>query len=291
MKYFGKTGALLYVLLIGCNESQPTTQAVYRDVVEAVYASATVYAGDELSIVSMTDGRLELVMVQDGDKVNQGDLLFRLENDKQQAKLAAARKAVENAEKNAAANSAYRRELVAQKNALWARYENDSIQYNRLNNLWNQQIGKQQEVDRAYTSLQLSRADYQQLQTKLQRMDDQLTASLQDAKAQYTAALDEVKWVEIKATANGQIYDVYKLNGDFVRRGELLATLGSGDAASLQLKVDESDIRFIKPGQQLLVKLDIWPDTVLKAHITRIYSRLNKKEQAFRVDARFDTAF
>jgi hypothetical protein len=70
-----------------------------------------------------------------------------------------------------------------------------------------------------------------------------------------------------------------------------LATLGSGDAASLQLKVDESDIRFIKPGQQLLVKLDIWPDTVLKAHITRIYSRLNKKEQAFRVDARFDTAF
>lgn len=276
---------------MGCSESQETTQAVYKDVVEAVYASATVYAGDELSIVAMTDGRLDAVLVQDGAQIKQGDLLFRLDNERQQTKLAAAQKAVDNAQKNQAVNSAFRRELEAQKKAAWARYENDSVQYQRLKNLWAQQIGVQADLDRAYMLFQASKADYQQLLTKLQRLDDQLLAALNDARAQYAAASEELKWVEIKAPANGLIYDVFKIKGDFVRRGELLATLGSGQEASLQLKVDESDIRFVKLGQQVLVKLDIWPDSILKANVSRIYSRLNKKEQAFRVDARFEKAF
>jgi multidrug efflux pump subunit AcrA (membrane-fusion protein) len=67
-----------------------------------------------------------------------------------------------------------------------------------------------------------------------------------------------------------------------------LAVLGASGATLLKLKVDEADIRKIKVGQQVLVRLDILPDSIFEARVSRVYPRLNRKEQAFTVDAVFN---
>jgi len=72
-----------------------------------------------------------------------------------------------------------------------------------------------------------------------------------------------------------------------VRLGDQLALVGSGTRLFVQLSVDESDFGRIHPGQTVLLKADVYPDKTFDARITKIYPKLNRADQSFRVDAEF----
>jgi multidrug efflux pump subunit AcrA (membrane-fusion protein) len=83
------------------------------------------------------------------------------------------------------------------------------------------------------------------------------------------------------------VYEVYKDPGEVVRPGDQLALVGSGTKLYAQLAVDESDFSRIRPGQDVIIKTDIYPDKIFKARVRKIYPKLNRADQSFRVDAEF----
>jgi HlyD family secretion protein len=72
-----------------------------------------------------------------------------------------------------------------------------------------------------------------------------------------------------------------------VRRGEAVALLGNPNNVYLQLAVDETDFAKLKVNQEIVLKMDAYGDKVFKAKVTKIYPKLNKIDQSFRVDADF----
>jgi len=75
--------------------------------------------------------------------------------------------------------------------------------------------------------------------------------------------------------------------GELVRKGEAVALLGNANGVYMQLAVDETDFAKLRIGQQVLVKMDAYGDRVFKAQVSKIYPKLNKIDQSFRVDADF----
>ena len=83
------------------------------------------------------------------------------------------------------------------------------------------------------------------------------------------------------------VYDILKERGEAVRRGEPLALLGDAKKFYAKLLVDELDIARIKKDMEVLIRLDYEKKKICKARIVKVYPKLNKEDQSFRVDAEF----
>ncbi len=276
------------LLFYGCGQKEDTIKPVNRTVIEAVYAAATLTPVEESELLAMSEGVMSRILVSEGDEVKAGQLLFEIRSVTQEARLAAATNALALARKQTSSQSTLLAESVAQLENARARFVNDSVQWERFKNLSLQQIGAKADFDKVSLAYTTSRNEYRNAGTRYERLKEQLRLELAQAESNYAAASEELRNYQVKADRDGFVYELLKETGDVVRRGELLAVLGSGEAAYLQLKVDEGDIRLVKVGQKVMVKLDIMPDSIFKAVVTKVYPRLNRREQAFRVDARFE---
>jgi multidrug efflux pump subunit AcrA (membrane-fusion protein) len=138
---------------------------------------------------------------------------------------------------------------------------------------------------------QLSKAEWERLQSQLAQTRNRLQAEQSRAEAQLRIQASEQGNYQVLSDTDGMLFEIYRKEGELVRKGEPIAMLGSADNCYLQLSIDELDIAKIKIGQEVLVAIDIYPDQFFKANIAKIYPLMNAKEQAFRVDAQFQAPF
>ena len=133
---------LFFVLCVfsffpGCKERK-VVQPQIRQLTEAVYASGTLVPEQEYKVVSAIDGFLESALVKEGDSVKKGQLLFKLNNDNQQAQVRAAAELVSKTLPVTAGNSPAMLEIENRLSAARIRLENDRRQYERYKNLFEQ---------------------------------------------------------------------------------------------------------------------------------------------------------
>lgn len=281
------TGAAFLTLLTACNRNGEGIHPAYKELTEAVYASGSIYPRNEYKVFATADGILLRRLVDEGDSVKRGQLLFELEGVAQDARSAAAANIYRQSEANLGSNSPVLAELEAQVRTARTRLQNDSVNYARFRDLYEQNATSKAELERAQLALQTSRNDYQARQSALRRTRNQLYVDLQNSRSQYVASRQDDRNTRVTSFVAGKIYEVNKEPGEMVRRNDQLALIGSGQKVYAQLAVDESDFGKLRTGQEVLVKADVYPDKVFKARITKIYPKLNRVDQSFRVDADF----
>lgn len=279
---------LIFTLLQACNADEEQFMPERRTVVEAVYASATMNPAAEVELVALAEGTLITCFVQEGDMVEVGQPLFEIRNTVQQARLQAAADALKLAQTNAAKQSPLLREQEVLLENAKARYLNDSIRWERYAKLAKSEIGTKMDYEKAELAFQTSKNEWLNVLLRYQRLQDQTKQEKLQAEAAHAAAMEEMRNYKLISDRKAMVFDVLKEKGDMVRRGEMLAVLGAGESTQLKLKVDEADIQKIKLGQKVIVRLDILPDSIFEAKISRINPRLNRKEQAFTVEAVFE---
>jgi multidrug efflux pump subunit AcrA (membrane-fusion protein) len=76
-----------------------------------------------------------------------------------------------------------------------------------------------------------------------------------------------------------------KDKGELVKKNELIAVVGNDRTFYLQLNVDELDIRRVKVGQDVAVKIDAYGERVFQATVSKIYPMVNQQQQSLHVDA------
>ena len=92
----------------------------------------------------------------------------------------------------------------------------------------------------------------------------------------------------IRSFVNGKVYEVYKEPGEVVQAWVInWHWWAVASELFAQLAVDESDFGRIRAGQEVVLKADVYPDKVFKARVSKIYPKLNRTDQSFRVDAEF----
>ncbi|TAE21047.1 MAG: HlyD family efflux transporter periplasmic adaptor subunit [Cytophagales bacterium] len=277
----------LLTVLTACNRSTEGIAPTYRDLTEAVYASGSVYPRSEYTVTADATGVLQQRLVNEGDSIRKGQLLFVLESTVENAQQQAAATALRQAQANLNTNSPVLAELEAQVRNARTRLANDSVNYVRFRDLYAQNATSRAELERAELNVTLARNTLRAQQNTLQRSRNQIQVDVAQNRSQLVASEVAGRNTRVRSFVDGKVYEVFKDPGEVVRPGDQLALVGSGSKVYAQLSVDESDFGRIRRGQEVVIKADVYPDKVFNARVVKIYPKLNRTDQSFRVDAEF----
>ena len=279
---------ILFTLLgASCKRDTGGTSPAFKELTEAVYASGNVYPRNEYTVTADATGILQQRLINEGDSIHKNQLLFVLESATEDARQQAAANAYRQARANLGANSPVLAELEAQTRNARTRVANDSVNYNRFRELYGQNATSRAELERAELNYTLSRNNLRAQTNTLQRSRDQIRLDVANNRSQLVTSEVAGRNTRVRSFVDGKVYEVYKEPGEVVKPGEQLALVGSGSQLFAQLSVDESDFGRIRIGQEVILKADVYPDKVFKARVSKIYPKLNRTDQSFRVDAEF----
>ncbi|MDO3628062.1 efflux RND transporter periplasmic adaptor subunit [Mucilaginibacter sp. BT774] len=277
---------LLLTLIISCSNVH-TIHPVRKDIVETVYASGKVMADSEYTVYALSPGTVVKKLVKEGDAVKKGQLLYVINNTAPAAKLDAANITYEKARENVSSRSRILTDLrLAMQNAN-IKFRNDSLQYFRLKNLWNQNVGTKSTLDNAETQYHISSNEKKSAQEKYYSTVNDLNISLKNAQSSVASARNDLNNFMIRAESNGTVYQMMKEKGEAVKANEAVVLIGKSTDRLIKLSVDQQDINLVQPGQQVLLKTDATGDKIYNAKVVRVYPTMNEADQTFRVDAIF----
>jgi HlyD family secretion protein len=223
-----------------------------RDLVATVTASGKIQPKRKVDISADVSGRVIQLAVEEGQWVNRGDLLLRIDPSQYEA-------AVQQAQAGVAQNRA--REAQARAQLLKAQAdERRAVQLAQGRDLISTQ-----EVDNAHTQAQVAQADLQSARF-----------AIQQAEAVLAQARDNLRKTTISAPMSGR---VVRLNihegetaiiGTMNNPGSLLLTVADPSAMEAKVKVDETDVPAISVGDSARLRIDAFPGQTFTGTVTRI---------------------
>ncbi|MBN8670335.1 MAG: HlyD family efflux transporter periplasmic adaptor subunit [Chitinophagales bacterium] len=280
---------LLAALVSSCGSKETEIHPEKKMLTSAVYASGSLVPEEEYKVISSVDGYLVQALVKEGDTVHKGQLMFAISNDVRNAQVQGAEALVKRTMPGVVDNAPVFRELQGKLDVARIRMQQDSLQYQRYKNLFEQNAISKSNYEKYYLQYQSSLKDYQSLKQNVEQQHISANLQLQQAENSLMVAAAQSEVGKLKSFVNGVVYDVYKKEGDLINPNQAIALVGAGKMYA-KLMVDEDDLDKVYAGQQVLITMDAFPEKVFKAHISKVYPLLSKVEQSFRVDAQLDDA-
>lgn len=259
-----------------------TVAQVETSIVDRVMeVSGTVEALELIPITSEATGlQIQEILVDEGSKVTQGQVLAKLKDDTVQAEYSQAKAAVDGAKARLAELQAGSRdeevarakERVNSAIAGVAQAQSDlelvskrvernrnlqaegAISRDRLDEINNQERISQANLDRAEANLQEANQQLKELKTGARpEVINQAKAELAKAQGQLQYASVQLNNTVIKAVANGVIAERNAKVGDLTSPAQTLFTIIENGSLELRLQVPETDLSKISPGQTVKV--------------------------------------
>lgn len=185
---------------------------------------------DEVIVSSQIQGRLQRLLVREGDTVTNGELLAQIQSQEQQASL----DFYKSSEQQAAA------QLIQAR----ADLENASLNYHRIEGLYSNKVESVEAYDQARTTYDAARAKVESIESLIQA-----------SRAQEEKARVQLGYTEIRAPINGIVDTRVALQGEVVNPGEAIVTLINQDDLWVRADVPETYIDQIRIGDTLTVTL------------------------------------
>jgi membrane fusion protein, macrolide-specific efflux system len=275
----------LSAMLSSCNAPE-TISAQQIAIVDAVFASGLIIMENEYQVTANSEGYLVAANIQEGDSVNVGMPLFQLSSEVQNEQLSSAQATYQDALQNMKENSPQQSQLRLQIEQAKAQLEIDSANYRRFQNLSKTGAVSQQEFERAKVQYENSSRQVDILQKSLNDLVEKLKLNLKNAETQLNIQKENSSDYYLTSFINGMVLQVYKNQGDLVRRGETIARIGGGKPL-VKLFIAEEDIDKIKEGQLATISLNTRNDALLDARISKIYPAFDEQQQSFICEAAF----
>ena len=224
-----------------------------RDLVATVTASGNVRATRKVDISSDISARVSELLIEEGDDVEEGQVLLRLDPTRYQAAL-----------DRSMANLSQAQSQVAQSRANFLRAE---TQARRMAQIW------------ASDSLLVSRQDVENAQTDLEIQSSMLDAStfgVSQSEAAVEEARDQLSKTVIIAPMTGRVTRLNVEQGETVivgtmnNPGSLVLTVSDLSVMEVVLEVDETDVPEIMLGDYATVELDAFPEMEFPGYVTQI---------------------
>lgn len=278
---------LMFILLISCDSKDDRIHPERTNLTESVYASATVQPDSLYKVYAAVSGLLDDILVEEGDTVTRGEPLVKIVNTNSSLSSENAKLSYELAKSNYSGNSAILKTLEEEIAAARMKLSNDSVNYCRQKNLWDQQIGTKAEYDTRKLVYDLSKNTLVRLENNYSRTKKELETQIQQAGNQYKSALVTTGDFTVKSKINGTVYSIFKNPGELVNTLEPIATVGSSDDFIIELLIDEVDVVKVRKTQEVIVSLDAYSNQVFTATISRILPEKDMRNQTFTVEAIF----
>lgn len=242
----------------------------------------------QVSLAFETAGRIQSLSVQEGDRVQKGQVLAELNTDSLtiQAQQAQAQLQVQQQTLNEQAAGNRPEEITQAKakvQSAQAQFENADKQYQRLAVLNNSSLGQavsKQEVDAAKSTMKTAEAALRESEANLQlllkgvRKEDR-----EAAKAQYDstkASLDLIKYQiaqsELRSPVDGVVRARLQEVGDMTTSSKSVYTIALTDPKWVRVYASETELGQIKMGSTATILRDSQPDQPITGKIGYISS-------------------
>ncbi len=280
--------ALLAIILVaGCKPKFDEAIPKQGPVTEAVFASGSIEPKDAYTLTALFDGFIQKSLVTENDLVKDGQMLFQLDNRQQHTQVNIAKTNVEYARINSAGNSPTLTQIKAQITAARAKMQTDSMSLSRYEHLYTSNSVSKQDLDNARLNYQSSLSNYQAALENYKATENKVNQDYNVSRSQLENAEAGNQYYNLFAIGPSKVYQIFKKQGDLVRKGEQVAQLGNPDSIVINLDIDEGSIARVQPGQQVLVELNTEKNKTYEARISKVYPHFNETSQSYKVEARF----
>jgi HlyD family secretion protein len=247
---------------------------------------------EEIRVSSQLSGRLKKVYVEEGDRVQRGQVLAEIENDDYRARVAAteAELAQREAELRRTVNGARaqeRQEAHASMQAAKAVLDNSKSEAERRRGLADRNVISRDEAERYERAYQVAGAQYEQAEQHFALIDadarEEDRAHAEAAAATARAQLAETRaFLEksyIRAPINGVILRKLRHDGESVSTqfDSPVITMADDSVLRVRLDVDESDVSKLQVGQRAYVTAEAYGTHKFWGRVIRVGRILGKK--------------
>ena len=279
---------ILILLFQNCANKQETIQPLKQDLTESVYSSVTIQPDSLYKVYSIVAGILEKNSVEEGDMVVKNQPILQIINNTPKINTQNAKLSLDLARDNYKGSAAILSSIEDEILAAELQFQNDSTNYFRQKNLWEQNIGSKAEFDSRKLKYQLSSNSLKLSKSKYSRTKNELRTALKQAENNYRTSLINTKDFTITSKINGKVYSLEKEPGEIVSNIEPLASIGSASKFVIELLVDEEDIVKISLNQEVIITLDAYKGSVFNGKVSKIFPKKDERNQTFVVEALFE---
>lgn len=280
----------LITLFFGACSKNPEIKPKYQDIQELVFASGQIEWDDNYNLTAQTEGVLTQVDFEAGDTVQKGKILAVIDNKSNQVNQETAREQLRIANLNVQANApallALEQNILAAEN----KYLQDQKQADRYERLQKNNIGTRVEYENAQLAAKNAWANWQSLKKQYQQLLQQARQQQIASQGQYKNNQIQESYNQVRVLEDGVVVKKMKNNGDYVRKGDVVAVVGNARKILAVLNVDENSIAKIKLGQKVYVQLNTQKGRVYPAAIAEILAAFDANSQSFICKARFNEA-
>lgn len=276
------------LFLIGCTSKKDGINPEELPIVEAVYASAVIEPASFYRANASAAGVIDKRFVSEGDTVKEGDVIFQLVDDNSKLSEQSAQLSYSLAQRNLKGDATILTELNNEIQVAKLKLLNDSVNFFRQKELLNKGIGTQLEYDSRLLAYDVSKKQYITLLKRRKRTEDELNINLDQAKNALSSSVVRAGDYALRSRMNGMVYAVFKEQGEYVSMQETVAIIGERNNFIISMSVDEVDIGRLRIGQQVMLRLEAFPDQLFYAQVSKIHPKMDEKSQTFRVEASFN---
>ena len=229
-----------------------------------------------IDIVPEVSGQVAAVAVSNGQVVERGNLLARIDPRPFQLKVDRARAALDLATQNVGAGSAAIEVAVAKLAAERINLENVNVQTMRMLELESSGVLSKARADNARATLDGARSAVAAAAADLERARRELgdegtdNPQIRDAVAALGEANLTLEWAELRAPARGIVVDLDVTNGVFARAGSPLLTFASFEEVWVEAYMKENNIANIDIGDSAEIVLDLYPGRIFNGVVASI---------------------
>jgi len=234
-------------------------------------ASGYVVARRQATVAAEVTGKLVEVNVEEGQRVEQGDVLARLDDATEQAQLDLAWARLRAAESALAETR--------------ARLDNARKSLVRQRDLKQRDLTSQADVDLATTEVETLRA-------RLANLREQVLVAEREVAVQ-AQRIDELVIrapfsgvVIARAAQAGEMVSPISAGGGFTRTG--ICTIVDMDSLEIEVDVNEAYIDRVEAGQPVVATLDAYPDLEIPARVKAVVPAADRQKATVRVRVAFE---
>jgi HlyD family secretion protein len=246
------------------HKSVDTDIVVRRSLIETVSASGKLQPESEVKIQSEVSGQIVELPVKEGDIVEKGQLLVRINPDLYTSAYNRADASFNSAKSNLA--SAKARLVQSQ-----AQFKSQELNFNRQKKLFEEKAISQADYDNATSQYETAKAE---VTASIESING-AEFSIESALASRNEASDNLKRTTILAPMKGTVTALTKEIGETVlgnnmMSGDVIMKISALNSMEVNVEVNESDIVRVNVGDTAIVEVDAFTDEKFKGIVTEI---------------------
>ncbi len=229
-----------------------------HDLTSIVSASGEVKPKKNINISAHIPGRIVKIGVEEGQLVKAGDFLLKLDSTQYEAA----------SERDRAIIRTYKAELIKAEAAL----KRDENLYKRQQELYKDNLISREQLESAKAQYDISKAQYDSILYQIKQAEASLQSSLDNlSKTVYHSPIDGI--ITSLRVEEGEVAMIGTMNNP----GTILMTIADLSVMQVEVEVDETDVVNVKMNQPAEVRIDAFPEKIIKGKVTEIGSSALQK--------------